>query len=160
MNNVEDKSSEKRNPDSVSDPVNHPRHYERLRVCLEPVDICELYDFNIGNAIKYLLRAGRKDGAPELTDLKKALWYLERDWAYVCQNSEMHEPDFHGMPSARGVAAILLYAVRNQVLTELFLGGCKDVDAVVFRPGCYTRDSLGRAIQVLRDRIRCLEEKK
>lgn len=32
----------------------------------------------LGNALKYIQRAGKKDGATELTDLKKARWYLQR----------------------------------------------------------------------------------
>ena len=55
--NIEDKSFKERNPDPVSDPVNHPKHYERLRFCFEPIDLCEAYNFNVGNAIKYILRA-------------------------------------------------------------------------------------------------------
>jgi hypothetical protein len=33
--------------------------------------------FNLGNAVKYILRAGKKDKAKEIEDLKKAKWYLE-----------------------------------------------------------------------------------
>jgi hypothetical protein len=44
------------------------------------IDIIEEFElgFCVGNVIKYLIRAGRKKDNSELSDLKKALWYLER----------------------------------------------------------------------------------
>ena len=62
----------------MSDIIDHPPHYEACRVSIEPIDVCEAYDFCTGNAIKYLCRAGKKAGSSEVTDLKKARWYLER----------------------------------------------------------------------------------
>ena len=56
--------------------VNSPPHYSWLKEkCgLEVIDITRHLDFDLGNAIKYILRAGRKKDAVE--DLKKAIWYL------------------------------------------------------------------------------------
>ena len=62
----------------MSDLVNHPAHYEEQSIKLEPIDFCELFPFCEGNALKYCFRAGHKDGASELQDLKKAQWYLKR----------------------------------------------------------------------------------
>ena len=62
----------------MSDLVNHPSHYEEQSIRLEPIDFCERLPFCEGNAIKYCFRAGHKDGASELLDLKKAQWYLNR----------------------------------------------------------------------------------
>lgn len=60
-----------------SDNVHHPQHYSWLKdKCgVEVIDITRHLDFDLGNAIKYILRAGRKKDAIE--DLKKAIWYLE-----------------------------------------------------------------------------------
>lgn len=58
------------------DPVNHPSHYGRFPV--EIITITEQLDFNRGNAVKYLVRAGFKEGADELEDLRKSLWYTNR----------------------------------------------------------------------------------
>lgn len=66
------------------DNVNHPSHYAWLKdVCgIEVIDITRHLDFNLGNAIKYILRAGKKTekgmSAREKTveDLKKAVFYL------------------------------------------------------------------------------------
>lgn len=59
-----------------SDMVNSPPHYAWLKdKCgIEVIDITRHLDFDLGNAIKYILRAGRKKDAVE--DLKKAIWYL------------------------------------------------------------------------------------
>lgn len=65
----------------------NPEWYKWLKdeIGVEAIDICELFAFNRGNAIKYLLRAGVKTekgySVPEkeLEDLKKAKWYIERE---------------------------------------------------------------------------------
>lgn len=62
----------------MGDPVNHPDHYDDHPAC-EAIEICEELSFNLGCAVKYLWRAGKKD--PEVQDLKKALWYLEKEEA-------------------------------------------------------------------------------
>ncbi|MFE9660331.1 DUF3310 domain-containing protein [Streptomyces sp. NPDC005955] len=43
------------------------------------IDLAEYLTFNRGNAVKYLARAGRKPGAGELDDLRKAEWYIKRE---------------------------------------------------------------------------------
>ncbi len=59
----------------MGDPVNHPDHYNAHPVC-EAIDICEHLPFSLGNAVKYLWRAGMKGHLIE--DLRKAAWYLRR----------------------------------------------------------------------------------
>ncbi len=57
--------------------VAHPPHYQGQR--FEVIDIIEDFglNFNLGNAIKYLLRAGKK-GKRDM-DLQKAIWYIQRE---------------------------------------------------------------------------------
>lgn len=59
----------------MSDPVN-PKHYQGDTVMcfIEAMDL----GFHLGNVIKYVARAGKKDPDKYLTDLKKARWYLDR----------------------------------------------------------------------------------
>ncbi|MGW0575798.1 DUF3310 domain-containing protein [Streptomyces sp. NPDC002920] len=64
---------------STGDSVNHPGHYTWLPNGLEVIDFTEHMNFNRGNAVKYLARAGRKSKATELEDLKKARWYIQRE---------------------------------------------------------------------------------
>lgn len=57
--------------------VNHPKHYQGNG--LEAIDVIEAFNlnFNLGNAVKYILRCGKKDN--DLQELNKAIWYLERE---------------------------------------------------------------------------------
>lgn len=59
------------------DPVNHPKHYTSDPSGVECIEITRHRNFNIGNAIKYLWRAGLKDGNSDIQDLKKAIWYIQ-----------------------------------------------------------------------------------
>ena len=59
------------------DLINHPPHYTAHPSGVECIQITEHMNFNIGNAVKYLWRAGLK-GA-ELADLQKARWYVDRE---------------------------------------------------------------------------------
>ena len=61
------------------DPINHPPHYTQHPSGVECITITEHYNFNVGNAIKYLWRAGLKDGADATDDLRKAAWYVQRE---------------------------------------------------------------------------------
>jgi len=59
---------------ATNDVVNHPKHYTDTPFGLEVIEITDKYDFSVGNALKYILRAGKKGDAVE--DLEKAVWYL------------------------------------------------------------------------------------
>ena len=61
----------------MKDNVNHPEHYLKASAhpSVEPIMFCRLFPFNLGNAIKYILRAEYKGHANE--DYSKAIWYLE-----------------------------------------------------------------------------------
>lgn len=69
----------------VEDKVNHPSHYTWLKnLCgIEVIDITRHMGFNLGNVVKYVLRAGHKSEKgysnfdKEIEDLQKAKWYLE-----------------------------------------------------------------------------------
>ena len=61
------------------DLVNHPPHYTSDPSGVECIQVTEHRNFCIGNAIKYLWRNGLKDGESNEKDLKKAIWYIERE---------------------------------------------------------------------------------
>ena len=65
--------------ETANDNVNHPKHYESLFVSkpLECIHISRTLPFSLGNAVKYIWRAGNKDHDKLREDLEKALWYLE-----------------------------------------------------------------------------------
>lgn len=60
------------------DNVNHPAHYNTGKI--EVIDYIEDQNlgFHLGNVVKYISRAGKKDPAAKKEDLEKAKWYLER----------------------------------------------------------------------------------
>lgn len=60
----------------MSDNVNHPSHYTQWPV--EVIYLTEREDFLYGNVIKYVLRAGIKDGGTYEEDMAKAAWYATR----------------------------------------------------------------------------------
>ena len=60
----------------MSDPVN-PDHYRRHPSGIECIQITEHMSFPLGSAIKYIWRADLK--ANPIEDLRKAIWYLERE---------------------------------------------------------------------------------
>ena len=63
------------------DPVNHPKHYTSDPSGVEAIQITRHRNFNIGNAIKYLWRAGLKDNNSDVQDLQKAIFYIEDEIA-------------------------------------------------------------------------------
>lgn len=59
--------------------VNHPNHYggeDNIYEAIKVIDAWEL-GFSLGNTVKYISRAGKKNSDKELEDLKKAKWYLD-----------------------------------------------------------------------------------
>lgn len=68
----------KRKTPDFTDKVNHPRHYNLGKIeCIEFIeDQGHGKSFVIGNALKYLVRAGAK--GDEIEDLEKVLWYVRR----------------------------------------------------------------------------------
>jgi hypothetical protein len=61
----------------MSDMVNHPLHYTSDPSGVEAITVLRHRNYNVGNAMKYLWRAGIKDDAKHVEDLKKALFYIE-----------------------------------------------------------------------------------
>lgn len=64
--------------DKTEDVVNRPSHYTDGKI--EVIDYIEdkKLGFCLGNAIKYISRAGKKDPSKEVEDLNKAIWYIKR----------------------------------------------------------------------------------
>ncbi len=69
--------------------INHPEHYKGNKY--EAIDIIDDYQlgFNLGNAVKYILRAGKKGDT--LEDLKKAKWYIEHEICKLMTGEEGFE---------------------------------------------------------------------
>ena len=65
----------------MTDIINSPPHYKAGAI--EAIDVIEAFEleYHLGNVVKYILRAGRKESEDRLTSLRKAQWYLNREIA-------------------------------------------------------------------------------
>ena len=75
------------------DPINRPQHYADRK--FEPIDVITdngwAEGFCLGNAYKYMARAGKKPGEPYDKDLKKAKWYLDF-WVKAVEEKRVDVP--------------------------------------------------------------------
>jgi len=62
----------------MTEQVNHPKHYNQGK--FEVIEIIEDQqpNFHLGNSIKYICRAGKKNKEKTIEDLQKAIWYINR----------------------------------------------------------------------------------
>ena len=60
-----------------NDPINHPSHYTDGIEVIDYIESKRL-PYHLGNAVKYISRAGKKDPAKTTEDLRKAVWYINR----------------------------------------------------------------------------------
>ena len=113
---------EDKKPNEPNEMVNHPDHYSIANKTYEPYKVIAAWEanFNIGNAIKYILRAPYK--GHEKLDLEKARFYLN-DWlkfnctddSYVESSSATDIGDIHIL-----YTCILAYKINNPLLNLLF----------------------------------------
>lgn len=119
--------------------VDHPQHYLNAKVHMdldfEPIDLCENYNFCIGNALKYVLRADFK--GKRLEDLMKADWYLHRELEALEQ-----DPDNWVSPKD-----------FNRYLYKAFRESNHFVALILNENGYYTVESLSKAIEAIEDYV-------
>ena len=84
----------------MKEQINHPTYYNVGGI--EVADFIEAYElnFNCGNVVKYIARAGRKGSESTLTALQKAQVYLNREIAYIEQLQEHQAQITEGMRPA------------------------------------------------------------
>jgi hypothetical protein len=78
--------------------INHPSHYNSS--CFEVIDFIEIFnlDFCLGNAVKYICRAGKKNPNTLVEDLGKAKWYLEEEKRFLSFIKEKEFEPYKAMP--------------------------------------------------------------
>jgi hypothetical protein len=74
---------------NMNDNVNHPKHYTNHPSGVECIEVTEHMNFCVGNAIKYLWRAGLK--GEQVEDLRKARWYIDREIARILNTGGKNE---------------------------------------------------------------------
>lgn len=86
----------------TDDDKTRPAHYGGDANPFEPIKVIESLGwsegFCLGNALKYLMRAGKKDGESKLDDLKKARWYLDRCIAWELRGAPLPPPKWDFAP--------------------------------------------------------------
>lgn len=90
------------------DIVEKPKHYNAHPSGYETIELTELLNANLSNALKYCWRRNDKDNL--LQDLSKARWYARRH----CDNSEIHIPIF----ASRGLLEQFTYKATNVLRYE------------------------------------------
>lgn len=98
--------------------IDHPKHYGNGR---QVIDVIEMYGigFHLGNALKYLARAGKKPETSIIEDAKKALWYMERRKHKMGATLEMHiiediqELTDHFIPDRGQIRDVLFYLLHQ-----------------------------------------------
>ena len=72
-----------------NDPINHPAHYTTGKIeVIDFIDDKEL-TYCLGNAVKYIARAGKKDPNKTIEDLKKAAWYINHEIERMERNEQI-----------------------------------------------------------------------
>lgn len=76
----------------MSESVNHPAHYNAGKI--EVIEAIEdwMLTYHLGNAVKYIARAGKKDPNKTIEDLQKAVWYINRRIENLKAEKEQREP--------------------------------------------------------------------
>ena len=75
--------------DQVNDVINHPSYYTDGKFeTSEAIESWRL-GYHLGNAVKYISRAGKKSKDTELEDLRKARWYIQRYLNYHHQEAKI-----------------------------------------------------------------------
>ena len=103
----------------MSSQVNHPNHYNGGQV--EVIDLIEDWGlgFCLGNAVKYICRAGKKgEKADRKVDLEKAVWYLDRaiekrERFFLARDCSV--PKFYDM-CLHDIRDVALYSIYNYVM--------------------------------------------
>ena len=118
------------------DPIHNPSHYAagRKYETIEVIDDWEL-GYRLGNSVKYISRAGRKDPAKTVEDLKKARWYLDREIAALEGERSPYSVTYEDVLedqaacAAKGEELVLEYGVQDvddQLLALWEEGGEED----------------------------------
>lgn len=119
----------------MSSEVNHPSHYASGKIeVIEAIEDWKL-DFPLGNAVKYVARAGKKDPAKEIQDLEKAVWYIRRKIEILSSTKTGDIPRRPNEMNPRDVVPLLNHVggVEAQLIAEAAMNAkVKEITGVDF----------------------------
>ena len=112
------------NDNNKNDPVNSPSHYTDGKI--EVIEFIEdkKLGFCLGNAIKYIARAGKKDKTKEVEDLEKAIWYIKRRIKQIEEAKIVAVPVKHDAPIGCKIR-VKLFGVSPSAIFGRCNLGCK-----------------------------------
>lgn len=99
----------------MTDNINHPLHYEKHKMVLEPIDVLDRLPFALGSCIKYVVRA--KDKGNELEDMQKAIWYHKR-FLTLMEQDQSFKKDLWPLITFRHSDVKLLHYLAERLYTE------------------------------------------
>ena len=144
LNLIDEKYVGGPNP-KAKDKVNHPSHYTWLKnLCgIEVIDITRHMGFNLGNVVKYVLRAGHKsekgysDFDKEIEDLQKAKWYLEDEIKFRSGKDTSDQAQIHALKeeialNKRTIAELtdMTYRLKNKPIVGEIKLSKKEIQAL------------------------------
>lgn len=114
--------------------VDHPAHYGGADSPFEPIKIIRAYDLNfaLGSAIKYILRAGKKEGEPPWQDLRKAAWYCLNE-AEVLETAAKSE-EWSNIFDAQVMKSVIVVLDSEARLTTFSPEGNHVLGHILFQP--------------------------
>ena len=100
----------------MNDTINHPSHYADQGVMLEPIELTSRLPHPLASAYEYAIRAGKKEGSPELVDLKKARFWLD---FYI--NHCLWWDDTRSLMTSQNVLLLLRMFARQHTIARLMV---------------------------------------
>lgn len=79
--------------DGENDPVNSPSYYTKGKIEVADFIADQKLNFDRGNAVKYVCRAGSKDPEKEIQDLEKAIWYINHEIKTLTEGGTNNDQD-------------------------------------------------------------------
>lgn len=135
------------------DNVNHPKHYTSDPSGVECIEITRHRNFNVGNAMKYLWRAGLKDSNKTVEDLQKAIFYIRDEIKRIGGETELQKPS--AAPAVKPDDIYLIYADHNEIYT-----GANDTEGVKYIGVAFQGRSFAIALRDAGEEIALLPEDK
>lgn len=127
------------------DNVSKPKHYNDHLSGIECIQLIEGMSFCMGNAVKYLWRAGIKDPMKEAEDRRKACWYLRREANRLRYEAEQRRHTFVGWLKG------LFFRSRPYVIDYSILSRVLLVETVWCQHGVCALTPLGKVLRALVD---------
>lgn len=132
----------------MSDNVNHPGHYLKAAVTIEPIELTSRMTSCIGQALQYIFRAPYKDN--QIEDLKKAVFYLKKQLNVGGYDTVYTEAFPYIAVFTKHTNGLIKKALES-LFTEYYLGD--DIFGYMVDP-----EGLKETIEIIENEIRNLEK--